>query len=93
TVVLPQAPVKFYLDASAEIRAARRVEDNLIRKDSSVEFEKILTEIKRRDKIDSSREHSPLCPAKDAIIIDTGLYTPEGVLEKMLEVIETTKRS
>lgn len=87
TVVLPDAPVKFYLDASAEIRAKRRMEDRLTRRTKSIEFEELLADIKRRDNIDSNREHSPLRPAEDAIIIDTGLYTPEGVLEKMLAVI------
>ena len=87
TVVLPEAPIKFYLDASAEIRAERRMGDRLARNGNDAEFEKILADIKRRDKIDSSREHSPLRPADDAIIIDTGEYTPEGVIEKMLEII------
>lgn len=87
TVVLPNAPIKFYLDASAEIRAERRMEDQLARNGDDADFEKILAEIKRRDEIDSSRQHSPLRPAEDAIIIDTGRYTPEGVLEKMLAII------
>ncbi|MFK7803320.1 MAG: (d)CMP kinase [Anaerolineae bacterium] len=88
TVVLPDAPVKIYLDASAEIRARRRMGDHLTRNYNSVEFETILADIERRDEIDSSREHSPLRPAEDAIIIDTGLYTPEDVLAKILEAIE-----
>lgn len=88
TVVLPEAPVKFYLDASAEIRARRRMGDHLTRNYNSIEFKTILADIERRDKIDSSREHSPLRPAEDAIIIDTGVCTPEGVLAKMLEAID-----
>lgn len=91
TVVLPDAPVKFYLDASAEIRAKRRMGDRLTRNDNSVEFETILADIIRRDEIDSSREHSPLRPADDAIIIDTGLYTPEDVLGQMLQSINDYK--
>ena len=87
TVVLPDAPIKFYLDASAEIRAKRRMGDRMARIGSEAEFEKILADIQRRDEIDSSRKHSPLRPADDAIIIDTGRYTPNGVIEKMLEMI------
>ena len=83
TVVLPDAPVKLYLDASAEIRARRRMGDHLNRNYNTVEFEKILADIIRRDEIDSSREHSPLRPAADAIVIDTSNMTSEKVLEAM----------
>ena len=84
TVVLPDAPLKIYLEATAEIRARRRMGDHLQRNYNTVEFEKILADIIRRDEIDSSREHSPLKPAADALIIDTSELTPEGVLQAML---------
>ena len=88
TVVLPNAPLKFYMDATAEIRALRRLSDHLVRNYNSVEFEKILADIERRDAIDSSRAHSPLKPAEDAVVIDTSQLTPNGVLEKMIESVE-----
>ena len=87
TVVLPDAPLKIYLDATAEIRARRRMGDHLQRNYNTVEFEKILADIMRRDKIDSSREHSPLKPAEDALIIDTTELTPKGVLQAMVEAV------
>ncbi|MEM8858282.1 MAG: (d)CMP kinase [Chloroflexota bacterium] len=87
TVVLPDAPVKLYLEASAEIRARRRMGDHLNRNYNTVEFEKILADIIRRDQIDSSREHSPLKPAADAIVIDTSTMTPDGVLDTMWQAI------
>ena len=93
TVVLPDAPLKFYLDASAEIRAKRRMLDSLSPEVAQAEFAKILADIKRRDEIDSGREHSPLRPADDAIVIDTGLYTPDGVLEQMRAAIRLNKVS
>jgi cytidylate kinase len=70
TVVLQDADFKFYLTASIETRANRRYEDNLkrgIKSDINILREKIAA----RDAFDSSREHSPLKPAEDAIIIDT----------------------
>ncbi|MEM9773974.1 MAG: (d)CMP kinase [Chloroflexota bacterium] len=87
TVVLPDAPVKIYLDASAEIRARRRMGDHLNRNYNTVEFEKILADIVRRDEIDSSREHSPLKPAADAIVIDTTKLKQEDVLHSMWQAI------
>lgn len=85
TVVLPDAPLKIYLDATAEIRALRRMGDHLQRNYNTLEFEKILADIERRDAIDSSREHSPLKPADDALIIDTSELTPEWVLQAMVD--------
>ncbi len=87
TVVLPDAPLKIYLEATAEIRARRRMGDHLQRNYNTVEFEKILADIIRRDNIDSSREHSPLKPADDALIIDTSQLTPDGVLQAMLDAV------
>src|SRR5690606_32879385 len=70
TVVLPDAEIKLYLDASVEERARRRHLELVDRgKDSNYEF--VLEDLKRRDKIDSSREIAPLRPAEDAIIIDS----------------------
>lgn len=87
TVVLPDAPVKIYLDASAEIRARRRMGDHLNRNYSTVEFKKILADIIRRDEIDSGREHSPLKPAADAVVIDTSELKQEEVLQAMWHAV------
>ena len=70
TVVMPNAPLKLYITASAEERARRRWLDRQAQGHPDT-FEHILADVKRRDKFDSSRQHSPLKPADDAIIIDT----------------------
>ncbi len=71
TVVLPEAPLKIYLDASAEERARRRYEEVRARGGNTQSYEEILTAMKRRDAYDSSRAAAPLKPADDAIIIDS----------------------
>lgn len=70
TVVLPDADLKIYLDASAEERARRRYHE-MLERDQNACYEEILASVKRRDQIDSSRAIAPLRPAEDAVIIDT----------------------
>ncbi len=70
TVVLPDAKGKVYLDASAEVRAHRRVRDVTdLGRDAS--YDRVVTELKARDGIDSQRKESPLRPAEGALILDT----------------------
>ncbi|MCI0580019.1 MAG: (d)CMP kinase [Chloroflexi bacterium] len=83
TVVLPDAPVKLYIVASAEERARRRMLERRQR-GLDVDHDQILADIIRRDRIDSSREHSPMRPAADALIIDTTGRSPEAVLREIL---------
>ncbi len=82
TVVLPDAPLKVYLDASAEERARRR---HLELKDAGVArpYEEILEELRARDAMDSSRHTSPLKPAADALIINTDKLSLEQVVERV----------
>jgi len=68
--VLPDADFKFFLTASIEERATRRHQDNLKRNIHS-NIEQLKEEIARRDYLDTTREHSPLRPATDALIVDT----------------------
>lgn len=70
TVVLPDADVKIYLTASAEVRAKRRY-DELIAKGEQVQFDDILKDMKQRDWQDMHREIAPLKKAEDAIELDT----------------------
>lgn len=70
SVVFPNADIKLYLEASAEERAKRRYEQNL-EKGLEVPYEEVLASIKNRDKIDSSREDSPLTVPENAVIVDT----------------------
>jgi cytidylate kinase len=84
TVVLPDADLKIYLVASPEVRARRRYEENLERGEQA-DYETILTAIRRRDEIDSSRAVAPLRPAEDAVILDS-----EGL--NIVQVFEAAKR-
>lgn len=70
TVVFPQATLKLYLTASAEVRAERRV-NQLKNQGLSANIDQIIQDIKERDERDSTRTTSPLKPAEDAILIDT----------------------
>lgn len=82
TVVLPEAKLKIYLDASAEERADRRYKE-LIARGEVAEYENILSNIKKRDEINSTRQIAPLKPASDAVIIDTDKLSIIQVVEKI----------
>jgi len=86
TVVMPDADAKFYIDASAEVRAQRRY-DEMIARGDDVEFQDILLSIKNRDQIDSTREVAPLCMAEDAVHIMTDTMTREEVVDAMMTYI------
>lgn len=78
TTVFPNAECKVFLTASAEERAHRRVRQNVDRDLGSIDYEEVLTDIIRRDEVDSSRSVSPLKPAPDAVHIDsTDCYIEE----------------
>ncbi len=86
TVVLPEADLKLYIDASVEARAERRHKERQARGED-VDYEEILESMRTRDRIDSSRDVAPLHPAEDAIIIDTTNLSIEDALEQTLELI------
>ena len=85
TVVFPDAPVKVYLTARPEIRAARRSGDV---EAGSKSTEQIAAELAARDHTDSSRKASPLRPADDADIIDTSDLSIDQVVERVLVLVE-----
>jgi cytidylate kinase len=87
TVVLPNADLKVYLDASPEERARRRWEELVVLGRSSSQSV-IREEILRRDAIDSGREDSPLKAAEDAIVVNTDGLDREQVVEKVLALAE-----
>ena len=88
TVVFPDAPLKFFLTASAQERAARR-HKQLIAKGESVSLARLLGDIEERDARDSSRAVSPLVPAEDAIVVDsTATPIPDVFEQVMLAVSE-----
>ncbi len=89
TVVFPKADLKIYLNATVEQRAQRRLLD-LMRIGITTTLQELQEDIKNRDHKDSSREHSPLMKAKDAIVVDTTNMTLEGQVEYIVNLIRTT---
>ena len=87
TVVLPEAPLKIYLDATVEARARRRYLENRER-GQKVRYADILRAMRRRDQIDSQRDAAPLRPATDAVIIDTTDLQIEQVMVQVRELVE-----
>ncbi|MGK0467106.1 (d)CMP kinase [Clostridium sp.] len=92
TVVLKDATFKFYLTASSEERAKRRY-DELMAKDIEVDYNSILEGIIKRDYNDSHREFSPLTKAKDAIEIDSSALNINGVVDKIIEYINSNNKN
>lgn len=88
TVVLPNANYKFFITASVEERARRRYKELLEKKEKNISYERILTEIKNRDRIDSTREIAPLKKSLDAYEIDTTEKTVEECVKEILRIIE-----
>ena len=86
TVVLPDAKVKIYMDASAKARAERRYKE-YISQGIQADYETIYQDIVARDYQDSHREISPLVQAKDAIRIDTSNLTIDEVVKEVLELV------
>lgn len=79
TVVLPEADLKLYLDASVEERARRRYDERLNRGDE-IMLEVVLADMRMRDEIDSTRAVAPLRPAEDAVILDSDNMSIDEVL-------------
>ena len=87
TVVLPEAPLKIYLDASAEERARRRYLEVQARGDRSQTYEDILANLKQRDTIDSSRATAPLRRAPDAVTINSTQLSIDEVIARVEQLI------
>ena len=86
TVVLPNADVKIFLTASAEVRAKRRT-DELLAKGQTAVFETVLKEIEQRDYQDTHRPIAPLKMAKDSVKLDTSDLDIEGVVAALRKII------
>ena len=87
TVILPDAKVKIFLTAKAEIRAKRRF-DELVAKGMDVKFEDVLSDLNTRDYNDSHRAEAPLKQADDAVLLDTSDYDFEQSVEAVIRLIE-----
>ena len=88
TVVFPDAELKIFMTASADVRAKRRY-DELVAKGSSVSLKEIKDNIEKRDYIDQNREIAPLRQAEDAYLLDNSNITREEQLNKLLELVNT----
>ena len=89
TVVIPDADLKIYLDASPEVRARRRFLE-LVERGEQADYEEILSNVVRRDRIDSQREVAPLKAAQDAIVVDTDNLSIGEVLDVIEGLVEGT---
>lgn len=86
TVVIPNAEVKIFMTASAEVRAKRRY-DQLIELGKPADFDQVLKEVIDRDYQDSHREISPLVQAEDAVLLDTSEMDIEETVDAIAEII------
>jgi cytidylate kinase len=87
TVVFPNADVKIFLDATAEVRAERRVRELAVRVSPPPGKQQVLAELSERDHRDRTRATSPLLQAPDAVYFDSSPYTIEEVEERILKII------
>ena len=87
TVVLPQADIKIFLDASIEERARRRYEE-LVDRGEPASLEAVLYSMQRRDEIDSTREVAPLKPAEDAIRVNSDGKTVDEVVQIIIDLVK-----
>lgn len=86
TFVLPDADIKIFLTASTEERATRRLQEITV-SGIKMTYQEVLNDIINRDRMDSEREHSPLRPAEDSIIIDTTQLSIEEVVKKIVSLV------
>jgi CMP/dCMP kinase len=91
TVICPDAAVKFFVTASAEIRAERRAKDSY-GTDWTKYYPEVLEKTKERDKRDSERPTAPLIPAHDAIILDSTHDDAEAILGQALAAVHSRLR-
>ncbi len=89
TVVFPEADFKFFLWADPAIRAERRLKE-LVAKGINITYDQVIKNIEDRDNKDSTREHSPLKQAEDAIRIDTTNLTLEEQVQCIVELVSDT---
>lgn len=88
TVVFPNAELKIFLTASAEVRAQRRF-DELIEKGTPASYADVLANLQERDFIDSNRDDSPLKQADDAILLDNSNLTRQEQFETAMQMVKS----
>jgi cytidylate kinase len=87
TVVLPEADLKIYLDATAEERARRRYEE-IVARGGTPEYDAILKRVVERDRIDSTRDVAPLKAAEDAVVLNSDQLNADEVFERVLALVK-----
>ena len=87
TVVLPEADLKIYLDATAEERARRRY-DEIIARGGTADYNNILAKVIERDRIDSTRDVAPLKAAEDAFVLDSDKLNADEVFRHVMTLIK-----
>jgi cytidylate kinase len=87
TVIVPDADVKLFVTATAEVRAERRLKE-LEARGMHAHQEEVLADIRSRDERDSQRDVAPLLPAADAIRLDTSMLTPEQSVADALQLVQ-----
>ncbi|NLI53177.1 MAG: (d)CMP kinase [Clostridiales bacterium] len=87
TNVLPNAKYKFFVIATPEVRAERRLAELRLRGNTAETYDSVLADIKARDLQDSTRAYMPLRRTEDSVLIDTTELEPEESLQKVLNVI------
>ncbi|PLX38030.1 MAG: (d)CMP kinase [Hyphomicrobiales bacterium] len=87
TVVCPDADVKLFVVASAEVRARRRT-DEMIGRGKAADYDTILEDLKRRDERDTGRAVAPLKPAEDALLLDTSEFDIETAFRAAVDLID-----
>jgi cytidylate kinase len=91
SVVLPDADVKIFMEASIDERTRRRAKE-LSDKKIDVDVERVREEIVQRDTIDATRDVAPLKPAKDASIVDTSNLSINDQVNKVMDIINALPR-
>lgn len=89
TVIFPDAELKLFMTASADVRAQRRYLE-LIERGDDVAYEAVLENVQKRDLIDTTRKDSPLVKAAEAIEIDSTSLSLEETFDKCLELVNQT---
>jgi len=90
TVIFPEAPAKFFVTATPEVRAERRWRQ-LVERDPSLRLEQVLADIVARDARDSGRAVAPLRAAPDAVLLDTTDLDIEQVFDAALRIVEAAR--
>ena len=88
TVVCPDAAVKIFVTASAEVRAKRRCLELQERGEDAI-YQRVLQDVWERDRRDKTRSVAPLKPASDAVLLDTSALTPDEVFEKAMAIVRS----